>query len=87
MKKNKLFVGRIEIGKKGEVNILSKNIEHKIFVNESTLKYFHNDEVEYYINKRKRRGKYLAIIERLVKREKERYVGTIQINESFSLRF
>ncbi len=84
MKKNKLFVGRIEIGKKGEVNILSKNIEHKIFVNESTLKYFHNDEVEFYINKRKRRGKYLAIIERLVKREKERYVGTIQINESFS---
>ena len=84
MNKNKIFKGKIEINSKGETIIISKNIEHKIFLNKHSLKYFHDDEVEFFINKRKRKGKYLATVEKLINREKKSYVGTIQINENFA---
>ena len=84
MNKRKLFKGKLEINRKGEFTIVSKNITHTIIINEPSLKYFDGDEVEFYISKRKRKGKYLATIEKLLKRERSRYVGIIEINENFA---
>ena len=84
MNKKKTFKGKLEINSKGEFSIVSKNINHKIVINEPSLKYFNGDEVEFFISKRKRKGKYLATIEKLLKRERSRYVGIIQINENFA---
>ena len=84
MNKKKIFKGKLEINSRGEFNIVSKNINHTIFINETSLKYFNGDEVEFFISKRKRKGKYLATIEKLINREKNSYVGIIQINENFA---
>ena len=84
MNKIKLLKGRLEINAKGNFIIVSKNINHTIIVNEPSLKYFDGDEVEFFISRRKRKGKYLATIEKLVNREKSNYVGIIQINENFA---
>jgi len=84
LNKRKLFKGKLEINRKGEFTIVSKNITHTIIINEPSLKYFDGDEVEFYISKRKRKGKYLATIEKLLKRERSRYVGIIEINENFA---
>ena len=84
MNKKKIFKGKLEINSRGEFNIVSKNINHTIFINEPSLKYFNGDEVEFFISKRKRKGKYLATIEKLINREKNSYVGIIQINENFA---
>ena len=84
MNKKKTFKGKLEINSKGEFSIVSKNINHKIVINEPSLKYFNGDEVEFFISKRKRKGKYLATIEKLLNREKNSYVGNIQINENFA---
>ena len=54
MKKKKLFKGKLEINSRGEFNIVSDNINHTIFINEPSLKYFNGDEVEFFISKRKR---------------------------------
>ena len=84
MNKKKIFKGKLEINSRGEFNIVSKNINHTIFINEPSLKYFNGDEVEFFISKRKRKGKYLATIEKLINRKKNSYVGIIQINENFA---
>jgi len=84
LNKRKLFKGKLEINRKGEFTIVSKNITHTIIINEPSLKYFDGDEVEFFISKRKRKGKYLATIEKLLKRERSRYVGIIEINENFA---
>ena len=84
MNKKKILKGKLEINTKGKFIIVSKNINHTIIVNESSLKYFDGDEVEFFISKRKRKGKYLATIEKLLNREKNSYVGNIQINENFA---
>tara|TARA_Y100000588_G_scaffold378408_1_gene458855 strand:+ start:129 stop:2072 length:1944 start_codon:yes stop_codon:yes gene_type:complete len=84
LNKIKLLKGRLEINAKGNFIIVSKNINHTIIVNEPSLKYFDGDEVEFFISRRKRKGKYLATIEKLVNREKSNYVGIIQINENFA---
>jgi len=84
LNKKKLLKGKLEINTKGKFIIVSKNINHTIIVNESSLKYFDGDEVEFFISKRKRKGKYLATIEKLINREKNSYVGIIQINENFA---
>jgi len=84
LNKRKLYKGKLEINRKGEFSIVSENINHTIVINEPSLKYFDGDEVEFYISKRKRKGKYLATIEKLLNRERSRYVGIIQINENFA---
>ncbi|SVE20655.1 uncharacterized protein METZ01_LOCUS473509, partial [marine metagenome] len=49
MNKKKTFKGKLEINSKGEFSIVSKNINHKIVINEP-LKYFNGDEVEFFIS-------------------------------------
>ena len=84
MKKSKLFTGVIVVNTKGEFFIESKQINHTIHLKEPSLKYFYNDHVEFFVNKRKRKGKYLGEITRLVKRDKNEYVGVLQKNKGFA---
>jgi len=84
MKKSKVFIGVIDTNTKGEFFIGSNEIKHTVYLKEPSLKYFYNDHVEFYINKRKRKGKYLGEIIRLVKREKNEFVGVLQKNKGFA---
>ena len=84
MKKSKVYIGIIDTNSKGEFFIESNQINHTVYLKEPSLKYFYNDHVEFYINKRKRKGRYLGEIIRLVKREKNEYVGTLQKNKGFA---
>ena len=84
MKKSKVFIGVIDTNAKGEFFIESNQINHTVYLKEPSLKYFYNDHVEFYINKRKRKGRYLGEIIRLVKREKNEYVGVLQKNKGFA---
>ena len=84
MKKSKVFIGVIDTNAKGEFFIESNQINHTVYLKEPSLKYFYNDHVEFYINKRKRKGRCLGEIIRLVKREKNEYVGVLQKNKGFA---
>ena len=84
MKRSKLFFGIVNVNSKGEFFLESKQISHTVYLKEPSLKYFYNDEVEFFVNKRRRKGKYLGEITRLIKRSKNEYVGVLQKNKGFA---
>ena len=84
MENNKIFTGVIEYNGREDFSINCNEIPHKIHLKEPSLKYFNNDHVEFFINRRKRKGKYLATVKKLIKREKTHYVGILQKNDNFS---
>ena len=56
MKNNKIFTGVIEYNGREDFSINCNEIPHTIHLKEPSLKYFHNDHVEFFINNRKRKG-------------------------------
>ena len=80
--KNK-FVGILEVSTRGSAVVICESIEEKIHV-ENIGQYLHNDNVEVYVFSRKKNGKYLGEITKLIKRDKSEYVGKIQISEKFA---
>ena len=80
----KYFRGIINFSDKRDPKIECDNINHIIKLKDSIINFLHGDIVEFEILSRKRKGFYVANIISLIKREKNEYVGIIQINKNFA---
>jgi ribonuclease R len=81
-KKNR-FVGTLDVSVRGVAAVVCEGLEEKIHL-ENIGQYLHNDFVEVYVFSRTKKNKYYGEITRLLKREKNEYVGKIEISEKFS---
>ena len=80
----KLFQGIINFSNKRHPIVECDKINHVIKLSNNIVNFLHGDLVEFEILNRKRKGFYTANIISLVKRNKEEYVGIIQINKNFA---
>ena len=80
----KLFQGIINFSNKRDPIVECDKINHVIKLSNNVVNFLHGDLVEFEILNRKRKGFYTANIISLVKRNKEEYVGIIQINKNFA---
>jgi len=76
--------GIINFSNKKDPLIECDSISHIIKLKNPIINFFHGDLVEFEILNRKRKGFYTATIISLIKREKNEYVGVIQINKNFA---
>ena len=85
-KKNskKYLQGTINFSNKRDPIIECDNINHVIKLKDYIINFLHGDLVEFEILNRKRKGFYMATIISLIKREKNEYVGIIQVNKNFA---
>ena len=81
-KKNR-FVGILDVSVRGVAAVVCEGLEEKINL-ENIGQYLHNDFVEVYVFSRRKKNKYHGEITRLLKRDKNEYVGKIEISEKFS---
>ena len=73
---------------KGNGYIISDDFDEDIFIASNNVnKALHGDEVEFYVYRRKHRGKQEGEITNILKRAKTEYVGTIQIQEKKNFAF
>ena len=80
----KLFQGIINFSNKRDPIVECDKINHVIKLSNNIVNFLHGDLVEFEILNRKRKGFYTANIISLVRRNKEEYVGIIQINKNFA---
>ena len=84
-KSNKKYLqGIINFSNKRDPLIECDSINHIIKLKNPIINFLHGDLVEFEILNRKRKGFYTATIISLIKREKNEYVGIIQINKNFA---
>jgi len=82
--RKKYLQGTINFSNKKDPIIESNSINHKIKLKYTVINFLHGDLVEFEILNRKRKGFYMATIISLIKREKNEYVGIIQVNKNFA---
>lgn len=79
------YTGIIEITGNKNAYVISDAFEEDVFIASNNLnKALDGDEVELYVFKRKKRGRYEGEITRIIKRAKSEFVGVIQINKNFA---
>ena len=81
-KKNR-FLGILDVSVRGVAAVVCEGLDEKIHL-ENIGQYLHNDIVEVYVFSRRKKNKYYGEITSLVKRDKNEYVGKIEISEKFS---
>jgi len=77
--------GILDITAKGSGYVMCEDFADDIFIASNNInKALHNDEVELYVYKRRKRGKLEGEITKVIKRARADYVGIIQINKNFA---
>lgn len=81
---NDYHQGILDMTSKGDGYVVIDGLEDDIFIPKNKLnKAFHGDEVQVYIYKRKRSGKFEGEITSIVQRKKTEFVGVLQLHENF----
>ena len=77
--------GILDLSGKGTGYIICDDFEDDVFVASNNInKALNGDEVEFYVYKRRKRGKLEGEITQILKRAKNEYVGVIQIHEKYA---
>ena len=77
--------GILDLSAKGSGYIISEEFEDDVFITSNNInKALNGDEVEFYLYKRRKRGKMEGEITNIIKREKSEYVGVIQIHDKYA---
>ena len=80
--------GILDMSAKGSGYIISDEFDDDVFIASNHInKALNGDEVEFYVYKRRHRGKLEGEITNIIKREKSEYVGVIQIQEKNNFAF
>ena len=80
--------GILDLASKGNGYIISDEFEDDIFIASNNInKALNGDEVEFYVYKRRQKGKQEGEITNIIKRAKTEYVGTIQIHTKKNFAF
>ncbi|OEK06042.1 ribonuclease R [Flavivirga aquatica] len=79
------YTGILDLSAKGSGYIISDEFEEDVFIASNNInKALNGDEVEFYVYKRRKRGKMEGEITNIIKREKNEYVGVIQMHEKYA---
>lgn len=82
---SKYHTGILDIAARGSGHVICDDFEDDIFIASNNInRAFHGDEVEFYVFKRRKRGKLEGEITKILKRAKSEYVGVIQIHEKYA---
>ncbi|TDU43516.1 RNAse R [Gelidibacter sediminis] len=77
--------GILDMASKGSGYIISPDFEEDVFISSNNInKALNGDEVEFYVYKRRNRGKFEGEITNIIKRAKNDYVGVIQIHDNYA---
>jgi ribonuclease R/exosome complex exonuclease DIS3/RRP44 len=79
------YIGKLDLASKGNGYIICDEFEDDVFIASNNInKALNGDEVEFYVYKRRYRGKMEGEITQVIKRERSEYVGVIQIHERYA---
>ena len=80
--------GKLDLAAKGNGYIICDDFDDDVFIASNNInKALNGDQVEFYVYKRRNRGKLEGEITNIIKREKSEYVGVIQIHEKKNFAF
>jgi len=79
------YTGKLDLNAKGTGYIICDAFEDDVFIASNNInKALHGDEVEFYVYKRRKRGKIEGEITQVINREKTEYVGVIQLHDKYA---
>ncbi len=82
------YTGKLDLAAKGNGYIICDEFDDDVFIASNNInKALNGDEVEFYVYKRRKRGKLEGEITNIIKREKSEYVGVIQIHDKKNFAF
>ncbi|WNH14028.1 ribonuclease R family protein [Thalassobellus suaedae] len=82
------YTGKLDLAAKGNGYVICDEFEDDVFIASNNInKALNGDEVEFYVYKRRHRGKLEGEITKVLNREKSEYVGVIQIHEKKNFAF
>jgi len=77
--------GRVDMASRGSGYIISDDFEEDVYIASNNMnKALHGDEIEFYVYKRRNRGKMEGEVTNIIKRAKSEYVGVIQIHKNYA---
>ncbi|TNJ47081.1 ribonuclease R [Tamlana fucoidanivorans] len=80
--------GKLDLAAKGNGYIICDDFDDDVFIASNNInKALHGDEVEFYVYKRRKRGKLEGEITNIIQRAKSEYVGVIQIQNNSNYAF
>jgi ribonuclease R/exosome complex exonuclease DIS3/RRP44 len=80
--------GILDVSSKGSGYIICESFDEDVFIASNNInKALNGDEVEFYVYKRRKRGKIEGEIVNVIKRAKSEYVGVIQIQKNSNYAF
>ncbi|MEO6346959.1 MAG: ribonuclease R, partial [Aquaticitalea sp.] len=78
-------VGKLDMAARGSGYIISDDFDEDVFITSNNInRALHGDEVEFYVYKRRKKGKFEGEITNVIKRAKSEYVGVIQVHKNYS---
>ena len=78
-------VGKLDLAAKGNGYVICEDFDDDVFIASNNInKALNGDEVEFYVYKRRHRGKLEGEITQVLKREKSEYVGVIQLHDKYA---
>ncbi len=79
------YSGILDMSAKGSGYIITEEFPEDVFIASNNInKALDGDEVEFYLYRRRKNGKLEGEITHIIKREKNEYVGVIQIHKSYA---
>ncbi|NCO64591.1 MAG: ribonuclease R [Flavobacteriales bacterium] len=77
--------GILDMSPKGTGYVISDDFDEDVFIASNHInRALHGDEVEFYVYKRRKRGKVEGEITQIIKRAKKDYVGVIQVHNNYA---
>ncbi len=77
--------GKLDMAARGSGYIISEDFDEDVFIASNNInKALDGDEVEFYVYKRRKKGKFEGEITNIIKRAKSEYVGVIQIHKNYA---
>ena len=77
--------GIVDIGMKGSGYVICEDFDEDVFIASNNMnKSLNGDEVEFYVYKRRKRGRIEGEITQVIKRAKSEYVGVIQVHSNYA---
>ncbi|AJR02920.1 ribonuclease R [Siansivirga zeaxanthinifaciens] len=78
-------VGKLDFAAKSNGYVICEDFDDDVFIASNNInKALNGDEVEFYVYKRRHRGKLEGEITQVLKREKSEYVGVIQLHDKYA---
>ncbi|MBJ7879647.1 ribonuclease R [Gelidibacter salicanalis] len=77
--------GILDMAARGSGYIISADFDEDVYISSNNInKALNGDEVEFYVYKRRKQGKFEGEITNIIKRAKSEYVGVIQIHDNYA---